>query len=226
MEGATWDFFNHQRLFDLARMANLKLRDFTSFEELRQYGMLTHDGLIASPKTWKVGRPSFRLYDVYEAMHLYFYTKQILEAVIKTLPIIDLSNRWSKSEIEALVKPGAWVGLQAAFYFKKLNRVSKGRNQRRRGLRRRDGIEVTFEFDAWESTSSTSQNCHLSGYQTAVVIILVRSIQKNPQLLRISASCLAIGSGFAEGRSITTLRPPPSIVYYQPDSEEDDEYMV
>lgn len=212
IEGARWDYFNHHRLFELARAASMSIsfKTLSYFRELRQYGMLNADGLIASPTEWKVGSPSWYLYNVFEGMYLYFYVKDILEKVLSSLPIVDITNRWTKSEIEALVCPGRWIALQSAFYLKSLSKDSKGRNQTRRCLRRRKGIEIVFEFDAWEATSSTSKNLHLSGYQTAVIILLVRTVEKTESTTRISGSCLAIGGNFAEGRIFENDRPPPS----------------
>jgi hypothetical protein len=130
--------------------------------------------------------------------------------LIASLPLIDLSNLWSKTRIEALITSGTWIALQAAFHFRRMNEAGKGRNQTRRALRRRNGIEIVFEFDAWESTSGTSQNVHLSHYQTAVAILQVRTISRQGGRTQLSCSCLAIGTGFAEGRLMLNHRPPPS----------------
>ncbi len=223
VEGARWDYFNHQRLFELARAASIPFQTLSCFGDLRQYGMLTKDGLIASPSIWKVGKPSWRLYGVGEGMFLYFYVKEVLERVLSALPIVDVTNKWSQLEIDALVRPGTWIALQSAFYFKKLVKGERERDQTRRCLRRRNGIEIEFEFDAWEATSSTSQNMHLSGYQTALVILLVRSVEKSKSITRISGSCLAIGGHFAESRIFENSRPPPSHIARWEPIDDDEE---
>jgi hypothetical protein len=223
VEGARWDFFNHQRLFELGRALNINFRKLARYQDLRRYRMVREDGLIASPTTWTVGPPSFRLYDVYEGLYLYFYVKDVLERVLASLPLIDLTNCWSRSEIETLVNPNSWIALQSAFYFKKLVDTAQGRNQRRRGFRRRDGIEVTFEFDAWDSTSSSSQQIHLRGYQTALVILHLRSVERTDGCLRLSGSCLAIGTGFSDGRLRVDERPPPSVLRRRAPADGDEE---
>jgi hypothetical protein len=78
LDGARWDFFNHHRLFELAIAMRVKFQTLRYFRELRRYGMLNETGLIASPATWTVGTPSFRLYDVYEGLYLYFYVKRCI----------------------------------------------------------------------------------------------------------------------------------------------------
>ncbi|QCW26313.1 HNH endonuclease [Lysobacter enzymogenes] len=209
IEGARWDYVNHTRLFELALENSTRLKDLQFFDELLDLGMLTKSGLISSPQTWSVGKPRFRLYDVYEGLYLYQYIKRILENVLPSLKLVDLTNRWSRADILSLIKPGTWVSLQSAFYFKSLTDVHEGRNQTRRGRRRRAKIELYFEFDAWESTSSSSQNLHLRGYQTALAVVHVRSIQTTESGVKISGSCLAIGSHLIDGRS-SVERPPPS----------------
>lgn len=219
IDGARWDYINHTRLFELALGQSVRLQQLQFFEELRDFGILTKSGLISSPATWTVGEPTFRLYDVYEGLYLYQYTKRVLEQVLPSLQLVDLTNRWSKAEIQALVKPGTWISLQSAFYFKKLTKTHGGRNQTRRGRRKRDGIELYFEFDAWESTSSSSQNVHLRGYQTALAVVHVRSVHVTESGIKLSGSCLAIGSHLVDGR-VTNDRPPPSqISRWEPDDE-------
>ena len=52
---------------------------------------------------------------------------------------------------------------------------------------------------------------HLRGYQTAVAILFVKTVRDTPEgVLRITASCLAIGSGFEDSRQVLSPRPPPS----------------
>jgi hypothetical protein len=183
--------------------------------------MLDENGLITSPATWPT-IPTQRLYELFEAMHLYDYVKAIFEAVFQSLPVADLTNCWSKSNVESLVQPGSWASLQSAFHFKRLNTKIEGLGQTRRGSRRRDRIQVVFEFDAWDSTSSSSQWVHLSGYKTALVVFNVRSINKTAAGISLSCSCLAIGSHFSEGREKLGDRPPPSqLVFYSADEEED-----
>lgn len=219
IEGARWDYVNHTRLFELALESAIRLKDLQFFEELLELGMVTKSGLISSPEAWSVGQPKFRLYDVYEGLYLYQYVKRVLENVLPSLKLVDLTNRWSRADISTLVRPGTWVSLQSAFYFKKLTDTYGGRNQTRRGRRRRGGIELYFEFDAWETTSSSSQNVHLRGYQTALTIVHVRSVQVTESGVKISGSCLAIGSHLIDGRSSIGRPPPSHISRWEPDDE-------
>lgn len=219
IEGARWDYINHTRLFELALSRSVRFREIPFFSDLREFGMLTKGGLISSPAGWSVGKPTFRLYDVYEGLYLYQYVKGVLEQVLPSLQLIDLTNRWSKTEIQALVRPGSWISLQSAFYFKKLVDVHGGLNQTRRGRRKRNGIELSFQFDAWDSTSSSSQNVHLRDYQTALAVVHVRSIQSNETGPTISGSCLAIGSQLMDSRTHIERPPPSHLSRWAPDDE-------
>lgn len=181
------------------------------YSDLRAYGFLHESGHLIPYDRWP-RHPEFWLYDVGEGMYLYAYTSSLLELVIASLPIIDLTNCWSRSEVLALTRPNCWVSLQSAFYFKRLVKHYKGRNQLRRGVRRRAGIELEFTFDAWDATSSSSKSQHLSGYQTALSVLLIKSVHTTADEgdIRLTASCLAIGSSFAESRIAASKRPPPS----------------
>lgn len=219
IQGARWDYINHTRLFELALECSIRLNALRFFDELCNLGMLNQSGLISSPKSWSVGAPKFWLYDVYEGLYLYQYVKGVLEKILPSLKLIDMTNRWTRGEIDSLVRPGVWISLQSAFYFKKLTDTSRGRSQTRRGRRKRAGIELYFEFDAWESTSSTSKNVHLRGYQTALAVVHVRSVRVTASGVRISGSCLAIGSQLIDSRALAERPPPSQIVRWGPDDE-------
>ncbi len=219
IEGARWDYINHTRLFEIALEKSIQFKSLPCFDELFELGMLKKIGLISSPKTWSVGEPKFRLYDVYEGIYLYQYVKSVLENVLPCLKVVDLTSRWSRADILSLVKPGTWVSLQSAFYFKKLTGTHGGLNQTRRGRRRRAGVELYFEFDAWESTSSSSQNVHLRGYQTALAVVHVRSVRVTESGVKISGSCFAIGSNLIDSRSSLGRPPPSQISRWDPGDE-------
>ncbi len=225
IEGARWDFINHQRLFELVTKLGIDATKHPFYAELRAYGFVHSSGYLIPYNRWPT-RPRFWIYDVGEGMYLYAYTSSLLEQVISSLPIVDLTNRWSKPEVLALVKPNSWVSLQSAFYFKNLVKHSRGRNQSRRATRRRAGIQLEFGFDAWDATSSTSKVIHLSGYRTALSVLITKSINLDDQGgIRLTASCLAVGSNFEESRLVISKRPPPSELHKWDsfDSPEEDE---
>lgn len=222
LEGARWDYINHNRLFELMDKLRIDPTNHRLFDALLSYGIVHKSGFIIPHNRWTDSTPTFYLYDVGEGMYLYSYTSHVLDLVLRNLPIIDVTNHWSKKEILLLVKSGCWIALQSAFYFKKLKKGYTGIGQERRGLRRRDGITLEFIFDSWDATSSSSKILHLSGYQTSICLLFVKSIfQDRDDNIKISASCMAIGSNFKDYRELKNYRPPPS---YRHLSWEDEEY--
>ena len=125
------------------------------------------------------------------------------------LPLVELTNRWTIGELDALITTDSWVAVQTTIYFKNQTNLLEGRNQIRRGFRRRRGIELEFYFDAWDTTSSSS-SLFLSGYRTAMAVLQIRSIHRTESKLKVLGSCLAIGGRFKDGRLNTGQSLPPS----------------
>ena len=76
----------------------------------------------------------------------------------------------------------------------------------RSALRRKNGIKLTFVFDAWETTSSSSFSVHLSGHSVVTCVCVVRGISRHEGILEIKATCLAMGTGFGPERPRPGLR--------------------
>jgi hypothetical protein len=208
---ANWDYINLKRLFELLQNLGLAGIAGRGFDYLKAREIVDDTGLITSSQTWKVDhRPSFYQYQLGDGIYLYAYTKSLLEAGLIRLGIADLTNNWSHNELKTLLKPGKWIAVQGAFYFKRMNKLNRGPGQEMLVHQKRQGVSTEFLIDLWEATSSSAKNVHLSGYKMATVVLQIRSMQEAEGLLAISASCLAIGSHFPDTREITNERPPPS----------------
>ena len=107
--------------------------------------------------------------------------------------LIDLTGKFTKTYINSLIKPGTHIALQAAFYFKELTSINWGKRQRRECYYKKNHIKITFEFDAYETTSNSAWGSHLKGHKVATVIGLVKSITKENDMLIIHISCLSLG---------------------------------
>ncbi|MGR5428282.1 HNH endonuclease signature motif containing protein [Vibrio harveyi] len=202
VNNSSWDYINHNRMFQLASNSNIDLLSSPYFMAVNDNNMVNSIGLLQDTSKWAVGsKPTFRLYDCGEGTTLYFYTSSILERLLQRLPIFDVTEKWTVTELKTLLSPGKFICLRGAFYYKNISTVNRGRNRMRHGYRRKSKIRVDFQFDAWEATSSTSDSCHLSGRKSSLAILLVKSISKKEGWLNIQCSCLAIGSGFSEESS-------------------------
>ncbi len=194
---ARWDYININRLFELARLFKIKLSSADSFTQLVAYNMINKNGILNDPQIWKTGSiPSSHIHNCWEGMQLHRYLTSILEKVIAKLPIIDITNKWNKSEIETIIKPGDFICCDGAFYFKNLTKKRDGKDQTRICYRRAQGIRLEFTFDAFETTSTSSWATHLRGHTSVTPVCLVRSIEKTKDGILIKCSGLAIGSYF------------------------------
>lgn len=200
VEGSRWDYINIQRLFEIARLLKIVPKNSMYFENVKELGMVNTHGLLKESDKWLVKfKPKFWLYDCGDGSTLYFYISDILEKVLNKLMITDITEQWKSSSLRTVIQPNMFISLRGAFYFKALASTDTGRNQRRLGYRQKSKIRLLFEFDAWETTSSSSKNCHLRGHASSLCIALVKSITKEKDWLIINSSCLCLGSGFSVG---------------------------
>jgi hypothetical protein len=207
---STWDYFN------LTNTTNTK-----PFAILRHHNIVDSNGQPNDYKSWKeVSEPIFCLYWFGSGSQLYCHIKQIFEEVLSNLRVINATNSWSKTHLKSLLKPGSIFLYQGAHYFKRTNSIEKGYGQTRVCYRQANKIRAEFQIDAWEATSSSSWHNHLSGYKFVTSICVVRSIFSDNDQLRISASCLAIGSGFTDLRQ--EVRYPYFAYHYENIDEEVD----
>ena len=201
-DGSMWDYINHNRIFQLANKSKINLTQTPYFHAVKENGMVNSLGLIQDTSKWEIdSKPTFRLYDCGEGTTLYCYTSSILEQLLRRIPVIDITHRWSISELKTLLSPGKFICLRGAYYYKSISDVGRGRNRIKHGYRRKSKIRVDFQFDAWEATSCTSDACHLSGRKSSMAILLVKSVSVKNEWLNITATCLAIGSGFSDEES-------------------------
>lgn len=141
IDDARWDYINIRRLFELATRLGIALTSHHGFQQLVDYGMVDPSGHLVPHERWPLIRPKHSLYDLGAGNVLYLYTSSVLDSVIRSLPLVDLTNRWTKSEITTLVEPSTWIALQTSFFFKNLSKEIEGRNQDRRGRKRRRGVK-------------------------------------------------------------------------------------
>ena len=155
------------------------------------------NGLLCEPSEWTGTKPVYHLYDFGSCIQLLAYTRDVLSKVLNDIDIIDISNRWSRTEISTLVQPGQFIACSGAYYFKKESSSNKGRNQFRRAYRQKGGILLEFPFDGWDCTSSTAWGSHLRGRRHVLAICLINKVTRDDKRFKLTGSCLAIGAHFS-----------------------------
>lgn len=203
-EPVHWDYVNHNRLFELMLTLGVPFHEQRQFGRLRRLGIIASDGVIQDPKLWSTGLPESYLYDVYEGLYLHDYIKGLLSELIPRLAIRNVSDPWTLSEMRRLSQ-GAYIVCDKAFYCRRLNNRLDGRGQDCKVYRHESGIELSFQVDLWEATSSSSRTQHLAGHRVLTPLLRVTSVIPSDEGLEISASCLAI-TGSAELRGTASSR--------------------
>lgn len=193
---AVWDYFNHHRILDVAHSYRIRIQGIDRYRELRRDNVITNSGglIIAYPP--QELREFNYLYDAIDRRATLFYGS-LLTNTLTSLPVVDLSESWNRSTVN-LLQTGSVVVFAGGWRFKRQKRTGpiKGPGQLRTGYVRKRGIRLTFDFDAWETTSSSSWG-HLAGSWSCTGICVVRSIERTGKLLVVQSTALAIGTGFA-----------------------------
>jgi hypothetical protein len=227
---AFWDYINHARLFQLVDQLGIEVKSIQTYPYLRSDGLITPNGELQSPERWKIPeRPRRYLYDFGQpgANWLHHYMVKVLERVLAQLPLIDITDRWNRSEINAAVKTGAVIAFQGGFRFKATKGAPSDR-ELRTGYHQARGIRLQFAADLWECASSSSYSNHLRGNHYATAVCIVRGTHTVNGTLTIETTCLGIGTGFTtlskqpgRGPMLDSLR---EMTWEEPDEEGDEEY--
>jgi len=178
-----WDYFNHNHIFGLYIQNNI------SNDNFRATSQLMHLNLINDLGTFSLERVQNRmhLYHFGNGYLMYSYMSELFYTILKKLPFIDITDKFTRNNIKSLIQVGAYIAIQAGFYFK------QEKKDLRKGYYEKRGIKIEFIVDPYECTSVSSYTCHMSGHKTATMIALVKSIVEDKSQLLITVSCLAIG---------------------------------
>lgn len=215
-----WDYFNHRRITQVARHLQIDPTALDSFKKLSGNAAIDATGAI----DWTlVNGPNSRdLWFMYSGViknsdGVYAYFGDLITEIVAESNWIDIRSIWTLPQIKAIVNVGDLLVLTAAFRFRNNKTFDKrGPNQLRDGYYQKDRIRIEFKFDAWETTS-TSSGGNLSGIWTSTLVGVVRSIDIEETKTKISVTCLAIGTGFAQ-----SSQPTPDIAYVYDDDNKDE----
>lgn len=189
-----WDYFNHKRIVDAAIAAKIKMSGVKFYSHLLDGDTISKSGALNIKLTAQELQHRY-VYDVIDR-RIQFYFQSLLEKVAKAFPLVDLSESWGRSTCNFL-QPGTLALYAGGWRFKKQKRSGPkaGPGQMRTAYVRRSAIKLTFDFDAWEVTSSSSWG-HLGGQWPCTAVCVVRSVERQGKELVINATGLGVGTGF------------------------------
>ncbi len=203
IDEGVWDYLNHCRIIDLAKLNKVELHSIDGYQDLLTSNLIAKDGSYIWPSGNQLD-PN-KMHFMYEGgfvsplRSLIAFYIEILKSILKKTNLKIISNDFRKSAVNALTNNNSVLAVTGGHRFKCLTpKELKGPGQRRKGYRKGRGLHVDFEIDAWETTSSSSHWTHLSGVWTCTSILLVRNISKNDKQVKVHCTCLAIGTGFTD----------------------------
>lgn len=183
-----WLYFNHFRLFELARLVEVNFTAIKGYASAHAVGLIDDDGnLRARPveESW--------MYSGAEGMALYEYVHGIFEAVLEQIVVRNLSDYLDRSTAPSLLAPGDFILVHGAHIFKCVDQRKQGPGQTMRGRRRANQVTVRFTFDRWEATSSSAWGDWLRGRQSVASLVQVKHVERQREDIVISGTVIAIG---------------------------------
>jgi hypothetical protein len=192
---AVWDYFNHRRLIDLSQGLGIDVSKLKNYATLLEESRINIDGTPA----WANPDLDKYMYDfLYTSRDPYVFYSDLMKEILSAVNWVKLyPDSWNRSFINSVIKENSIVVCKGAVYFKDLKSSQPlGANQMREGLRRCNGIRLKFQFDAWETTSSSAHDSHLSGRNVSTLVCLIRSKSRVGKDFILNSTVLAIGNGF------------------------------
>lgn len=183
-----WLYFNHFRLFELARACRVNLKQASGYHDARSLKLVDASGnLLPRPadSNW--------MYDGAEGITLYGYVHSVFEAVLERIAVRNLSDFLDRGVAYSLLEAGDFILVHGAHSFKIEKVRDVGPGQTMLGRRRANNVEVRFTFDRWEATSCSAWCDWLSGRQSAASLVQVRRVFREDGDVVIAGTVFAIG---------------------------------
>lgn len=197
-DSARWDWINCRRVFELFNKLNVTITNLSEFKSLMTSGFIDERGFITDDLKWDVGKSKRNYFlDFGGSFNISSYLDSILEVVLKSTPVIDITSILNKrNELKALVDMGSFISLQAPFYFKVIEKGCSENEEIKQAYYRGYNLRVEFTFESWYCTSSSAKYGAMSGRHVQTVFGFVRDVFMCEDELVISLSCLGAGTGF------------------------------
>lgn len=217
---SAWVYFNHQRLFELARQEGLILKDIDGFDVARALELCDKNGVVNSRM-----EDSGWMYSDGYGRQLYTYVREVLHAVLEKLKVANISDDLERGVLSALLSPGDFILVQGLHNFARQNSKNQGPGQTMDGSRKANKVAVEFTFDRFEATSSSAHGRWVSGRVDVSSIVRVGTITREAGVLRIQGTVLGIAMGFSalKTREYSTFPYRGGVYRTDDDFDEDEE---
>lgn len=190
LQSDCWLYFNHLRLWEMAKAAGITLAKLPSSSCALQARLIDKDGMLR-PRSATLPY----MYSGGEGMTLYAFAKDVIEAVLAKTRIVNISDNLDRTTLPPLLGIGDIVFVQGAHDFKLESDFKRGAGQSVRGVRRANHIRVEFVIDRWEATSNSAWGMWLSGRQSVGTLLQLKTIDRNGDVMILRGTAIGILNG-------------------------------
>lgn len=212
-----WLYFNHFRLFELARACGVKLKQAFGYRDAKALNLVDGSGnLLPRPVScsW--------MYSGGEGMTMYRYVHSVFEAALKQIAVRNFSDFLDRGVAFGVLQAGDFILVHGAHIFRIEEDRKAGPGQTMLGRRRANRVDVRFTFDRWEATSSSAWGDWLLGRQSAASLVQVKHVFREEGDVVIAGTVFAIGH-FLKGLQHRSYSPRYSgFMVDDPDDEDHD----
>lgn len=188
LQSEIWFYFNHMRLYELALELGVDISAIPGFPAALNAGVCTYEGTIT-----KVAAPGSFMYADSDRMSLYRYALGMLRAALAGAVIRNISDHLDRGLVGCLVVPGDIVFVQGVHTFSQVMPSPTGK-ELARGIRKANGVSVSFVLDLAEATSTSAWAVWLRGQGVVGSIVRVQRVQRRDRKLLLEGTVLAIRS--------------------------------
>lgn len=192
LEYSSWNFINELRVFEIAKELNVDFKAQPRWSRAFAAGIVNVDGIPLPVANDDL----FYMYEGPNILDRYFYVSEVLNAVVRSLPVINVSDYLDKGTLGFGLALGDFIFVQGAHVFSPMTakKSGTGRGQICEGVRRANQVEIRFVFDRWEATSSSAKNQWLTGTRNQGSLVHVKDLTREDGRLVVRGTVLGICS--------------------------------
>jgi 5-methylcytosine-specific restriction endonuclease McrA len=187
-----WLYFNHIRLFELARSLGVNPSQLPSHGPARRAGQVDSSGTLK-----RCSAAHGYMYEGGDGTTLYRYVRDVFEAILNRITVINISDLLDRGLLAAVVKPGDFVLVQGLHYFagERRRMARNGPGQTATVTRSTNGVKIVFVIDRWEATSNSARTVWLRGGHAVASVLRIINATRDGRSMKVEASAIAIAHG-------------------------------
>lgn len=199
--GVTWGYINHRRVAQLARPELLEKEKRKYFDYCCRANIIDRKGVLIKPNNRNaaesyIGNSIYDWYEFGDDSRVHRVYSDFVDQISHEYSPIHLDpESWTKTRVRALVRPGHFIFVERAFYFKTVSETPDNQHRRCHTFKRK--ISIEFFVDTRDMFGTTSMTISFSGHQCCAALLQVKSLEETSDgWLILRCTPIALGVGF------------------------------